>query len=401
MRLETKYQSNSNHINPELYANYLLSNKSKFNVTRASYIDGFSEVDIPVAIAYRPNSKVLSQSGGKGLSRTQALISALMESYECDAAERIKPDMARTSLSEIRKLNISYIHPKHLPNTLTIFDEKSPIDWTYCRNLFNNKKLLVPFDSVSLDFTRMTSLSHNPCQLMTSNGLASGENRKDAIFSAIFEIIERHSVTSNELIGSTFNNRIDPLSISSEIITNLIDKITGHDLSLDLYDVSLYDEFPTFSCYIKDKYGKPNVGWGSSNTSSVSLVRAITEANQARTIKLSGSREDMNKYAYLLNGRIIENNNRDPSNFKEPVIYNEKNNPFKNYSELKDTFKKYKIHDPLYLILDERKHMAAVRVIIPKLHGYNYPAYSSIIDANFSESIISYKEIDTHLPAAI
>ena len=81
----------SSNINQEDFLNYLLKNKSRFNVTRVSFIEGFSEIDIPVAIAYRPNSKVLSQSGGKGISRTQSMISALMESYECNAAEKVNP----------------------------------------------------------------------------------------------------------------------------------------------------------------------------------------------------------------------------------------------------------------------------------------------------------------------
>ena len=94
--LETQLASDD--FETKYYCDYLLSEKKNYSVSRVSYIDGFSEVDLPVAIAYRPNSKVLSQSGGKGISRNQSLISALMESYECDAAEKVKPD--HYSLSE-------------------------------------------------------------------------------------------------------------------------------------------------------------------------------------------------------------------------------------------------------------------------------------------------------------
>ena len=82
----------TNARNSEIQEEFLesiLRVKSKFEVTRVSFINGFAETQLPVAIAYRPNSKVLAQSGGKGISKEQTLISALMESYECHTAENV------------------------------------------------------------------------------------------------------------------------------------------------------------------------------------------------------------------------------------------------------------------------------------------------------------------------
>ncbi len=403
MNIETSYNTSGNKSSPDDYSKYLLSKKKEFNVTRVSFIDGFSEVDLPVAIAYRPNSKVLSQSGGKGISRNQALISALMESYECDSAEKIKPDLLKTSIDELKTKNLDYLDPTSLPTTLTYFEENLPIDWIYGENLFNGRRLLVPFESVSVDFTRMASLEFPTYQQLTSNGLASGYSEKDAIFSAIYELIERHSVTTNEFNGSTMNKPIDQLSVPSDIRKNCLDKIALGNLDLEIYDVSIFDVFPTYACYLTDYDGMTSVGWGCSNSSSIALLRAVTEANQARTILLSGSREDMHKYDYLLARRIIDDNNNIMSkNNNNSINYrNIDEAKINTFEDLKNIFKIYNLQDPIFITLDKQDHMAAVRVIVPKLHGYNYPAYQSIIDDKFCEDLLRYQKTDTHLPAAI
>ena len=89
----------------EIFLESILTIKELFEVTRVSFIDGFAETRLPVAIAYRPNSKVLAQSGGKGISRTQAMISALMESFECNTAENVNWDIAE-AYGRGRKLQI-------------------------------------------------------------------------------------------------------------------------------------------------------------------------------------------------------------------------------------------------------------------------------------------------------
>lgn len=129
--METSIDSLSEgRLQPAQFAEHLISCKREYSVTRVSYITGFSRVDLPVAIAYRPNSKVLSQSGGKGVSKVQALISALMESYECDAAEKIQPDTYSVSFEELVDSSISALDPRTLPTTLTDYSSVSRIDWS-------------------------------------------------------------------------------------------------------------------------------------------------------------------------------------------------------------------------------------------------------------------------------
>ena len=396
--LETREQSTLVN-NLAAYSSYLMERKSDFSVTRVSFIDGFSEIDLPVAIAYRPNSKVLSQSGGKGVSREQTLISAIMESYECNSAECIIPDKKNYAEINLLDSNQLYIPPKKLPTCTSLYHYTLPIDWSIGYSLVSGESVYVPFDAVSLDFTRMSNI-HHPCYMqLTSNGLASGSNSNAAIISAIFEIIERHCVTTHELQHKAYSKPIDIMTVPCEIQKNLIDKIVAVDINIELYDMTLFDSFPVYGCIIKDAIGMSSVGWGCHTDPYISISRAITEANQARTIQISGSREDMNKYDYF---SIKKNLSKDDSLASEYVQFDStKDKELLTLEKLLKLLTHYNIPEPVCIQLDEKKLMCATRVIIPTLHGYNYPAYRSVLSKNYSENIADYKVTATHKPAAL
>lgn len=383
----------------EKYLKYLLSEKKNFSVSRVSFIDGFTDVDLPVAIAYRPNSKVLSQSSGKGISRNQSLISALMESYECDVAEKAKADYKMMSEVCLKQNKIDFISPNELSITFSSYRKNICIDWCRAYNIRNKQERLVPFEAVSLDFTliaRPQSVLH---MQLTSNGLASGKTKEQATVSALYEVIERHSVTCHEIKNLENSKPVDIFTIPCELQRELIDKIVGSEITLNIYDTTVWDEFPTYACHIVDEIGFSNIGWGCHVDPVVSLARAITEANQARAIQISGSREDMNKYDYFNIKRLIKelkpSISGDIVNFRERVY---KDIP--DSVQISDIISGYCGQEPFAVCLDEREDMSTVRVVAPKLHGYNYPAYRSTLSKTFKESILNYELQPTHKPAA-
>ena len=394
----------SQQIKKDEYVKYLMSVKKTFSVTRASFIDGFSQIEIPVAIAYRPNSKVLSQSGGKGITREQALISALMESYECDSAEKVKPDVKRKSEEDLIQERILFISPKNLPTTLTTYNSKIKLDWCkgYILDEKNRKEeVLVPFGAVSVDFTKMASLMENTYMQYSTNGLASGIDKDDAIKSAIFEIIERHCVTSHEIKHAETTRYIDLLTLPCNIHTELIDKIICHDVDIEIYDLTLFEDFPVYSCYLYDEDGRANCGWGCHLDPEIAIIRAITEANQARSIQISGSREDMHKYDYFSNRRREKDERETLNKISKNKAFRRTGKKETSIYQLLKLLKKYNIEDPTVVILDTKDKMCTVRVVITNLHGYNYPGYKSMLSKNLLEDINSYEEQITHKPAGI
>lgn len=405
--METSVNDASNgEINPVKFAKHLISCKNQYSVTRVSYISGFSQVELPVAIAYRPNSKVLSQSGGKGISQTQALISALMESYECDAAEKVKPDIYGVSFKDLKNSSLSPLDPHSLPTTLMDYSHHAKIDWSEGYDLFTKQAVLIPFDAVSLDFTRMSDLSLKCFIQLTSNGLASGQTVNSAITSALLEIIERHSVTSAELNNSTDSREVDLHSLDDSIKQQLISKFEPASVSVKLFYIGIFLEFPVYCSLIVDANGQGNAGWGCHLDDNIAIARAITEANQARTIQISGSREDMHRYDYMMLHKIDQSIKPDNSIQKRLLQYSElislhPNSPHLSMESIADIWAKLDLPNPLVKVLSKDAHKAAVRVVVPFLHGYNYPAYKSILRHNYAEKLLDYMTRITHRPAAI
>ena len=390
-------------LKPAEFAQYLISCKQEYSVTRVSYITGFSRVDLPVAIAYRPNSKVLSQSGGKGVSKTQALISALMESYECDSAEKIKPDIYSRSFDDLVKSNNNVLDPKTLPTTLTDYNSFSRIDWSECYDLLSNENIMVPFDAISLDFTRMSDLGHKCFMQLTSNGLASGQSVEAAIISALLEVVERHSVTTAELNNTSEAMEVDLRTLSSPIHMKLLSKLKIASVSCKLFYVGLFSRLPVYSCLIVDNDGQGNVGWGCHTNDDIAVARAITEANQARTIQISGSREDMHRYDYMMVHKIKHDLPPSSQSLKSYIELKKQHFfPLEiTLKQLIDIWTELGLPNPLVKVLSSDKYKAAVRVVVPLLHGYNYPAYRSVLRNDYTEQLSDYINKVTHRPAAI
>jgi ribosomal protein S12 methylthiotransferase accessory factor len=402
--METSINSLSEgRLQPAQFAEHLISCKREYSVTRVSYITGFSRVDLPVAIAYRPNSKVLSQSGGKGVSKVQALISALMESYECDAAEKIQPDTYSVSFEELVDSSISALDPRTLPTTLTDYSSVSRIDWSECYDLFSNETIMVPFDAISLDFTRMSDLGRKCFMQLTSNGLASGQDVESAIISALLEIIERHSVTTAEINNTSEAMEIDLTTLPSSISKQLLSKFDTASVSCKLFYVGIFSCLPVYSCLIVDNDGQGNVGWGCHTDDDIAAARAITEANQARTIQISGSREDMHRYDYIMVHKINHDLPSAPENLTSYSDLKKQHfHPSEiNLRRLADIWADLGLPNPLVKVLASDKYKAAVRVVVPLLHGYNYPAYRSVLRNNYTDQLSDYLSKVTHRPAAI
>src|SRR5262245_21673480 len=62
---------------------------TQMGITRIANVTGLDYIGVPVVMVYRPNSRALAVSQGKGLTLAAAKASGLMESVESYHAERI------------------------------------------------------------------------------------------------------------------------------------------------------------------------------------------------------------------------------------------------------------------------------------------------------------------------
>jgi hypothetical protein len=78
-----------------------------------------------------------------------------------------------------------------------------------------------------------------------------------------------------------------------------------------------------------------------------------------------------------------------------------KDSPQTSLKNILDSWSMHELPIPSVKILAEDPYKCAVRVVCPYLHGYNYPAYRSILRDEYVEDIAQYTIVETHKPAAI
>ena len=268
----------------------------QFGITRVANITGLDNIGIPVYVSIRPNSKSLSVSQGKGVSDDLAKISAMMESIETWHAENI--DANKIILTDSHQ-NLKKDHPVVDPNLFITNDSDltdTILDWLEVTELFSGQKAYLPQKLYSLDMTKLDEISQQFSP--SSNGLASGNNYEEALCHSLCELIERDAVVRWMHLSESEQDQqlVDPNSITDPVIKKLIEKISAAKLNLYIWNIENHLGVPAYYCVITDHHKQPFTlftGSGAHYTDKVALIRAITEAAQARLTYISGSRDDV------------------------------------------------------------------------------------------------------------
>ncbi|MFF9001482.1 YcaO-like family protein [Streptomyces achromogenes] len=267
-----------------------------YGITRVADVTGLDDLGIPVTMAVRPLARTLSVAQGKGATPAAARVSGAMEAIEAWHGERAVPS------AEVRApadgLGLPYpvtaleSHPGSLVTGRTV------LDWITARSALDGEPVLVPAACVQLgreahDRWRL----HLPSA--STNGLASGNTRAEAVAHALAELIERDTISA--LTGGRGRGRlIDPNSIEEAHCAALIGRLRAAGVWLELWHLPNRFEVPVVSCYLwrEDQPALLVSGSGAHLDPHVALSRAITEAAQSRLTQITGSREDIHPAAY-------------------------------------------------------------------------------------------------------
>ena len=393
--------SQSNNL-PSIHPNTLkldeiteiLSNElPKAGVTRLASITGFSDLPWPVWISIRPNAKALSQSSGKSLSHLSALIGSAMEGIELSQAEEYIPaTQIRLTYNEAKKHNCLDLTKSPIPTDL--FSSTSPINWTPAKKLEktgldSNKSCLIPVNLIKLDFRKQEL---HPGFANTSNGLASGFKREEAISQALLECVERHSSTLASMYGIA--KQVD-LSRLPERCKNLITKLLELGLLVTIADCTAFEGLSVFECTLTPTNTTAKftggMGWGCHPNPEIALLRSILEANQARTIIISGSRDDMHKNIYLRErvrnrtetyNQIIHN-----SRPLSQIVFENSSTPLAIADNIDKTIDILTDNgfNKIYVVplTSSEEPVQVVKVIVPGLEGYHSATYKPINSVNY------------------
>lgn len=300
-----------------------------FGITRVANITGLDHIGIPTYIAIRPQAKLLTTAQGKGLNDDLAKISAMMESIEGWHSENM---IAPSLFGAYNLLKDHYpmvnLHPNinHGPFEWVNI-ESLEIPWAQGIDLLSNQIIYFPYTTINVNTTFFQpGYRYFP---PTTNGLASGNTLDEAICHALFEVLEREFEACHFDISQM--PYVDPSTIKSAHLLELLTKIKRNNLSLEIWDITTEMKIPAYFAVLHDTDDVRTVGMlmgtGAHFSSVVALSRAITEAVQGRATIISGSRDDQtprvykkikNKKNHLL--KVFESTKQSPVPFIETEV---------------------------------------------------------------------------------
>jgi len=274
---------------------------NKIGITRVANVTGLDHVGIPTWIAVRPLAKSLSVSQGKGITDELAKASGIMECIEIFHAENFVPRGHKASLSAVFN-RPGYVNPLLLPLRIDAdLDNDLELEWIKGVELNTQSNRWLPRELIDLDFTQQQY--QTPCYfLSSSNGLASGNTREEALIHALCEVIERDQISfwlvESEIQSSRAKTRLKIDTIDDSYCLDLIEKCNQSGLEILVWYTTHNLQLPCFVCVVYDKrqntfYPQRASGAGCHLRKNVALSRAITEALQSRLTHISGGRDDV------------------------------------------------------------------------------------------------------------
>ena len=270
-------------------------------VTRLAEVTGLDVTGVPVFQAVRPWSRSLCVHQGKALTADAARIGALMEAIECDHAEGFVGDPVICAFAQLPPTDRVSDLSDFAAHRLNLPGSEEPVRWVAGERLSGDGVLWIPFDVVSLDFTRKETSFER-----TSNGLGAGFSKDAAIRTAVLELIERDALQGwlQRSVELRTLDRIDTASIPYPWFANIARRLDTADLKLAIYWVPAIVSLPCFVTEIRELSPEGALRlsvFGSACRASLqeALERSLVEAAQSRLTAISGVRDDI----YLQTGK--------------------------------------------------------------------------------------------------
>lgn len=276
-----------------------------FGITRIANVTGLDSVGIPVVMVNRPNARALAVSQGKGTSLAAAKVSGLMEAIESWHAEHIDLPLKRGSYEDLRYSN-RLVDPAALPRPASSpYTPFMPLLWIEADDLIAGGTAWVPYELVHMDYRLPFPQGHG-CFLASSNGLASGNHRLEAIIHGLCEVIERDARTLWSLRDEETQDetRLDLETVADPLCRRLLTRFACAGVEVGVWDMTSDLGVPSFYCRVVQGAEGPGQGIGPAYGSGthlireVALARALTEAAQCRLTYISGARDDLLREDY-------------------------------------------------------------------------------------------------------
>lgn len=267
----------------------------RFGITRVADVTGLDELGLPVSVAVRPLSRALSVSQGKGLTAEHARVSAAMESIETWHAERICAPLYQGNAEQARADGLNLLDPAAFAHRATAV-APAAISTAYIevQRWGRDETAWVPFDCVSTDFC--FDDDDPPVWMRTSNGLAAGSTREQALSHAVAELVERDTV-QRWLADEGFEAPAFALQPgTAPRLDGLLARCEAAGLVTLVWPLA--GPLPCYAVQLIGRAGRARdvgafSGYGCHSQAMLALEAALLEAVQSRLTLISGARDDM------------------------------------------------------------------------------------------------------------
>jgi YcaO-like protein with predicted kinase domain len=267
-------------------------------ITRVSRLTGLDRIGIPVWNAVTPNARSIVISQGKGINDIDAKVSAAMEAIErAVAACPDLPIVTSTRAALVLRGCVAHcLNELIAPDALDVLENET-IEWAEAEDLLNQHPCYLPYSALLLDRTVDT-----PRFWQSSDGLASGNTRSEAILHGLLERIERDAYTLWQMTPISLRRPIRPVSLGDAVVDALVEKITNAGFFVVLFDMTTDVGVPCYTALLAPqnfkirqdlKFFEVNMGSGAHPNAMRAVIRAITEAAQSRMTFVSGARDDI------------------------------------------------------------------------------------------------------------
>lgn len=271
-------------------------------ITRIANITGLDRTGIPVVMVCRPNSRSIAVSQGKGLTLEAAKASGVMEAVEVWHAERIMQPLRLASFEEMQHAH-RVADVALLPQAAnSVFHPELPLLWIEGEDLLGGGAIWVPVELVSANYT-LPLPPGSGCFQANTNGLASGNHRLEAVSHGLCEVIERDATTlwKHESPRLRESRVLDPASVEDPSCNAVMAQLRAAELDFQIWETTTDVGVASFVCLLMgrgDEEADPEFGAGCHPARQVALLRAVTEAAQARNTYIAGARDDYPAQAY-------------------------------------------------------------------------------------------------------
>ena len=293
---------------------------ARFGITRVANVTGLDRIGIPVWQAIRPNSRSLSVFQGKGVDGPAAKVSAIMESVEAWHAEFALPCVRMESHAALSRAVVT-LDPETLPRQRGSRHHPGEIiPWVEGEDLLGGERVWIPAELVHAMFV-VPEPPGSGGFFRSSNGLASGNTRSEALVHALAEVLERDGMALAAAMAPAAlrRRRLDLATVDDPAAGPLLARLAKADMAVAVHDITTDVGVPIFRATILDRESDALLnpaaaarGSGCHPDPGVALCRALTEAAQSRLTAIAGARDDLSRadYRRIQSARVLALNRR-------------------------------------------------------------------------------------------